>query len=636
MTYDGRWTNGWNDGAGHALPHGSGGKPVTIPASIKASDVARVTDRPQWVEISGDEVWWDEPRPHEGGRRCVVRSTSAGAVEDVLPKGWNARNRVIEYGGRSWRPHRGRLVFTNWADGRIYVCSPGAEPEPLTPEGPARYGDLVVHGDEVWCVRETGTARDVQRDIVAVPLDGSPLRSVIKYHHFLMNPRISPDGRQIAWIGWDHPDMPWDATELCVAPIEGGPHRVLLGGASTVQAEWRDADALYAVTDPTGWWNIHLVELDGTTRDLTPLPLEFGDATWKLGGVFFALAGEKIVATYGTADERRLGVLDAPGSPMRDIGDGYTAWAPTLSADGTHVVGVAASPYKPYEVVRIDLETGERAVLSPEKPLPPAELLPTPEPVTIDGVHAHLYAPPGAGPSPYVVFVHGGPTGSVAPVLDLEAAYFTSRGIGVAKVNYGGSTGYGRAYRERLRHNWGVVDVKDSETVARWLVESGRAEKVAIRGGSAGGWTSMAALVRSGVFCGAVAHYGISDPEGWAAETHDFESRYLDGLIGPLPETRQRYLDRSPELHAAGASGPALLMHGLEDKVVDPSQSERFAAALERHGHRWAYLTFPGEQHGWRREETIVTVLETELAFYGLVFGFPTPEVPPLALEGNA
>ncbi|WP_433355279.1 prolyl oligopeptidase family serine peptidase [Microtetraspora malaysiensis] len=609
----------------------------TEPVSISAVDVARVDDRPLWVEICGDEVWWDEPRPHEGGRRCVVRRRADGSVEDVLPPGWNARNRVIEYGGRSWRSHQGALVFTNWADQRLYRCAPGGEPVPLTPEGPARYGDLVIHGDEVLCVREIGR----ERAIVAVPLDGGPLRVLVEAHHFVMNPRVSPDGRHIAWIGWNHPDMPWDATELCVAPLDGAePYRVVAGGA-VAQAEWRDAGSLYAVTDTTGWWNIHLVPLDGdpaTARNLTPLPMEFGDAVWKLGQTFFAVSGDSIVTMYGTADLRWLGVIDESGAPPREIGGDATYWSPTLAADATHVVGVAASPYRPYEVVRIELATGKRETLSPPKRLPPAELLPTPEPVMIDGVHAHLYAPlrpPSAeGAPPYVVFVHGGPTSAAAPILDLEVAYFTSRGIGVAEVNYGGSTGYGRAYRERLRHNWGVVDVQDCETVARRLLADGTAGKVAIRGGSAGGWTSLAALVHSDVFCGAAAHYAIGDPESWAAETHDFESRYLDGLIGPLPETRQRYLDRSPALHAERASGPALLMHGLEDAIVDPSQAERFAAELERHGGSWAYLPFPGEQHGWRREETIVAVLEAELAFYGLIFGFPTPEVPPLVLRG--
>ncbi|MFG1876224.1 prolyl oligopeptidase family serine peptidase [Sphaerisporangium sp. NPDC049003] len=621
-----------------------------IDSPITAVDVARVDDRPLWVEIvpapTGEEVWWDEPRPAEGGRRCVVRRTPDGAVRDVLPRGWNARSRVIEYGGRAWRPlPGGGLVFANWEDQRLYRCAPGGDPVPLTPPGSSRYADLVIHGDEVWCVRETGD----ERDLVAVPLGGGPSRVVVTAQHFIMNPRVSPDGRRLAWIGWDHPAMPWDGTELCVAPLRddgtAGPYRVVAGGPheAVAQAEWRDDGALYAVTDPTGWWNIHLVPLDGTPpRNLTPSPQEFGDAAWKLGYQWFALAGDRVVTMYGTADGKRLGVLDPATGKITDIGGSYTYWAPTVSASpgGSSVAGVGASPHRSFEVVRVDLATGAQEVLSPAKELPDPAVLPVPEAMIFDGVHAHVYPPAGAGtgaPAPYVMFVHGGPTGSSPMVFDLEIAYFTSRGIGVAEVNYGGSTGYGRAYRERLRHNWGVVDVRDSETVARGLVAAGLAdpERVAIRGGSAGGWTSVAALVHSDAFRGAVAHYAITDPEGWARETHDFESRYLDGLIGPLPETRERYQERSPALHAAQASGPALLMHGLEDAIVDPGQAERFVAALDEHGGRWAYLTFPGEQHGWRREETIVAALEAELAFYGLIFGFPTPEVPPLTLKGR-
>ncbi|MFD0660246.1 prolyl oligopeptidase family serine peptidase [Thermocatellispora tengchongensis] len=457
--------------------------------------------------------------------------------------------------------------------------------------------------------------------------------------------------------------MPWDGTELCVAPLRpdgtAGAHEVVAGGPaeSVVQAEWRDDDALYAVSDRSGWWNIHLIPLDGGEPvNLTPVAEEFGDAPWKLGYTWFALAGPgegagsgegasagagvgaggRIVAMHGTADGRRLGVLDLATGEIADIGGDATYWLPSISVSGSRVVGVAASPYTPYEVVALDLDGGGRTVLSRPKELPPREVLPVPEAVTIEGVHAHVYPPRGArGPAPYVVFVHGGPTGLSALTLDLEVAYFTSRGIGVAKVNYGGSTGYGRAYRERLREQWGVVDVRDSATVARGLVASGRAdpERIAIRGGSAGGWTALAALVHSDVFRGAVAHYAITDPEMWAAETHDFESRYLDGLIGPLPEARERYTERSPLLHAERASGPALLLHGLEDAIVDPAQAERFVAELDRHGLPWALRTFPGEQHGWRREETIVAVLEAELAFYGLIFGISVPEVPALRLK---
>jgi dipeptidyl aminopeptidase/acylaminoacyl peptidase len=615
--------------------------------TIRPIDVARTDGGPQWVEAvatpEGVEAWWDEPRPHEGGRRCVVRRLPDGSRLDVLPAGWNARNRVLEYGGRSWRPlPGGGLVFTNWADQRVYRLD-GGEPVALTPGGPSRYADLYLPPGraEVWAVRETGDVRD----LVAIPLDGGPVRVVVRAQHFLMNPRLSPGGGHVAWIGWEHPAMPWDGTELCVAALGpggvAGPYEVVAGGPeeSVVQAEWRDDESLYAVTDPTGWWNVHLIGRDGTRlRNLTPVEVEFGHAPWKPGSGCLAVAGDRLVVVYGTPDHRRLGVLDPEGGELREIGGAATYWGSTVSAAGGRVAAVSATPYTPMEVVLADLDGGGREVASAPRPLPERDLLPTPEAMTIEGVHAHLYPPAGvAGPAPYVIFVHGGPTGNHPVMLDLEIAYFTSRGLGVAVVNYGGSTGYGRAYRERLRHQWGVVDVQDCAKVARGLVELGRADaaRIAIRGGSAGGWTTVAALVHSDVFAGGVAHYAITDPESWAAETHDFESRYLDGLIGPLPQARQRYTDRSPLLNAGRASGPCLMLHGLEDAIVDVGQAERFVAELDRNGKEWALLTFAGEQHGWRREETIVAVLEAELAFYGQLFGFETPEVAPLKLEGK-
>lgn len=614
--------------------------------SIRPIDVARTDGGPLWVEAvvtpSGVEVWWDEPRPHEGGRRCVVRRLPGGARADVLPVGWNARNRLVEYGGRSWRPlPGGGLVFTDWQDQRVHRLDPGTEPVAITPEGEARYGDLYLPPGraEVWAVREIGDVRD----LVAIPLHGGRVRVIAKAQHFLMNPRLSPEGGHVSWIGWDHPNMPWDGTELCVAALDddgtAGPYQVIAGGQeeSVVQAEWRDEDTLYAITDPQGWWNLHRVARDGSeARNLTPMEAEFGGAPWKPGNTWFAVTREGLVAAYGPPHDRRLGLIDPDHGTIRDLGGAATHWGPTLSAvDGT-AVGVAATPYSPMEVTAIDLATGGHTPMSAPKPVPDRALLPEPQPIVVDGVHAHVYRPERT-PAPYVIFVHGGPTGNHPVMLDLEIAYFTSRGLGVAVVNYGGSTGYGRAYRERLRHQWGVVDVHDCARVARGLVERGLAEaaRIAVRGGSAGGWTTVAALVHSDVFAGGVAHYAITDPESWAAETHDFESRYLDGLIGPLPETRARYAERSPLLHAGRASGPCLMLHGLEDAIVDVGQAQRFVAELDRHGKEWALLTFPGEQHGWRREETIVAVLEAELAFYGLIFGFETPEVPPLKLEGK-
>ncbi|RJL30536.1 S9 family peptidase [Bailinhaonella thermotolerans] len=596
--------------------------------------MARMDSAPLWVEQVGDEVWWDDPRPHEGGRRCVVRLTPDGEIRDVLPPGWNARNRLIEYGGRSWRPvPGGGVVFTNWADQRLYLHREGGEPVALTPGDGSHYGDLVVRGDEVWCVRERGP----RRDLVAVRLDGGGLRTVLTSHDFLMNPRVSPDGTRVAWIGWNHPNMPWDGTELCVAPLRedgtAGERRVVAGGAdeSVVQAEWRDDDTLYAVTDPTGWWNLYEIPLDGRPpRNLAPREEEFGTGTWKLGYAYFGFTGDgRVAAIHGTGDGKALGVLDPATGVITDVGSPHTAWGSTISVRGSRAVAVASTPYSPYQVIEVDLESGEVRGLSRLQDPPPREHLPTPRATTYPGadgrpVHAHVYPPAeAAGREPYLIFVHGGPTGCWPLGLDLEVAFFTSRGIGVAVVNYGGSTGYGRAYRERLRHGWGLVDVEDSAAVARGLVAEGLADpaRLAIRGGSAGGWTSLCALVRTDVFRCAVAFYAITDAEAWAGETHDFESRYLDGLIGPLPETRERYADRSPTTHAARASGPALLMHGLEDVIVPLAQTERFVAGMRDAGHSCEFITFPGEQHGWRREETMVASLEAELAFYEKIFG---------------
>ncbi|NYI04779.1 S9 family peptidase [Allostreptomyces psammosilenae] len=672
----------------------------TWSSPIGAADVARADGAPGWVAVAGDEIWWDEPRPLQGGRRCVVRALPDGATRDALPPGSNARNRVHEYGGRAWRPvPRGdgkgaRLVFTEWADQRLYLHDPDgtAAPRPLTPapERPAglRYADLVVVADrdEVWCVRETVTGDrpgDVLRDIVAVPLDGTAahdrdaVRPVVRAQRFVVGPRPSPDGRHLAWIGWDHPHMPWDQAELWVAPLRAdgtaGPGRRLAGGdgEAVAQAEWRDATTLYAATDPDGWWNLYAIPLDGgPSGNLAARPEEFGGPLWKPGLVWFhVLADGRLLTLHGTGDDRRLGVLDPDGGDIADLPvPAGTVWQPTLDAHGLLAAGVAGAPDRPWEVVRIDLATAD--VTPPRPPRgdrprradrpgegdrpreadpPHRAWLPRPYAASYPGpsgpVHAHVYPPhspdhrgPSDTPPPYLVFAHGGPTGGVQMAHDLEVAYFTSRGIGVVEVNYGGSVGYGRAYRERLRENWGVVDVADCAAVARGLAADGLADpdRLAIRGGSAGGWTALASLTSTDAYRGAVSYYGITDPRAWARGTHDFESHYLDGLIGPLPGAEPRYRERSWVARADRASGPALLLHGLDDVIVEPEQSARFAAALRRAGGRCAYLTFPGETHGFRRAETVAAALEAELAFYAEIFGFRAPGVRPIDLPAGA
>ncbi len=570
-----------------------------------------------------------------------------------------------EYGGRPWLVLGDVLVFTHWADQRVYRrdLTTGAT-APLTPEPAARHGirysDLRPGADgEVWLVRErsTGPRRvDIARDLIAVPLDGGPERVLTASHHFLTAPQLSPDGARAAWVGWNHPAMPWDGTELCVAEIRGdgtfGPHHVLAGAAdvSVCQVEWESADSLLALLDPDGWWNLHRVGLDGTVTNLAPSEQEIGGAQWKLGARWFTPVGDGRFAVIASG---KLAVLDETTrevTPVAAAAD-LTAWSTNgFAVHEGGVVGVAAGPEREGAVVKVDLERGTVTELAPSPEPPSSAYLSTPvERVfkTGDGdqipafvylpANADFTAPEGERP-PLFVYPHGGPTGRDSAVLDSEIAYFTSRGIAVVTVNYGGSTGYGRAYRERLREQWGVVDVADCVTVAEALAAEGTVDgdRLAIRGGSAGGYTSAASLTTTTTYRAGTVMYPILDLDQWTGdggETHDFESRYLDGLVGPLPEAAQRYKDRSPINNAGTLAGPLLFLQGLEDEICPPEQADRFVAGLAGRGIDHAYLRFEGEQHGFRKAETIVAALEAELSFYGQVFGFETPGVPKLRLS---
>ena len=641
------------------------------PAPIGASDVAVAGIRlsgPTTVHTdSGDEVWWAEARPTEGGRTVIVRRDAAGAVSDVLPAGWNARTRVHEYGGTAWLPlPGGGLAFADWSDQRVYRLDPGSTtPTPLSPE-PAeaaglRYADPVLApgGEEIWWVREAHDQGTIRRHIVAVPVSGAAaadpaaVREIAGGSDFLAFPRPAPDGRRLAWIAWDHPRMPWDGTELRVGEL--GPDgtvtsvATVLGGPdeSVLQPEWADADTLYAVSDRSGWWNLYRLPAGGGEPEpLCPRAEEFGHPLWQLGMTTYAvLADGRLVVRHGT-DTLALGVLDPATGELTDLDLPYTLFG-SVDVDGDTVLTTAASPVEPPEVVAVDLPTGAVTVLRRSMAEPPdPAYLPQPRSIVVAGpgerdVHAHVYPPsspdavaPDGELPPYVVFVHGGPTSHSPAILDLEKAYFTSRGIGVIDVNYGGSTGYGRAYRERLRREWGIVDVEDCVAAVQALVRDGLAdgERLGIRGGSAGGWTTLAALTTTDAFAAGVSYYGVAELIAFTADTHDFESRYIDGLVGTLPEDRDVYVERAPLSHVDQLSCPVLLLQGLEDKVVPPSQAELFAAALEKKGIPHAYLPFAGEQHGFRKQETVVAALEAELSFYGQVFGFEPPGVPVLPL----
>lgn len=657
-------------------PYGGWTSPIT------ADQAAAAGGGPRWVEQAAGFVWWAHARPDQGGRLALMRAADAdrASAEELLGAPWNLRNRVHEYGGRPFAVLADPLavVFTNWDDQRVYRFdihdaedAKNAEPVAISPAPERhhgfRYAEPVpgADGTEVWCVRETITGdapTDVRRELVALPLDGraaddpTAVRVVATSHRFLAGPALSPDGRRLAWIGWDHPAMPWDGTELCVADLSdgvAGPHRVLAGGPTEAvcQVAWDGPDHLLALTDPDNWWNLHRIELDGTATNLAPVQAEIGGALWQPGMRWFApLGGGRHAVLAGD----RLAVLDENSATVTEVDTDLTVWQPSLSASGGVLTSTASSGLRSSTVARLDLATGTLVELTPQPGhLPDAAYLPVPTSRVFTGpdgrdIPAHVYPPtnpdfaaPDGELPPYLVHVHGGPTGDVSPTLNLSIAYFTSRGLGVVVPAYGGSTGYGRTFRDRLREQWGVVDVEDCAAVARALAADGLADRdrLVVRGGSAGGWTTAASLTTDlpdavdTYRCG-TAMYPVLDLLGFAmGETHDFESQYMHGLVGPLPETQARYIERSPATHVDRIAGPILILQGLEDQVCPPVQADRFIAALGGRGIPHAYLTFEGEQHGFRRAETIRRALEAELSFYGQILGFDPPGVPVLALR---
>ncbi|MFJ4438437.1 prolyl oligopeptidase family serine peptidase [Streptomyces sp. NPDC088923] len=658
------------------LPYG------TWPSPIDAATAASHDGSPDHLGHIGEELWWTAPRPAEGGRRTLVRRRADGTEESALPTPWNVRNSVMGYGGFPWTGRTGAhgplVVFTHFGDQRLYAVEPDApdsEPRPLTPLSPLGGGlrwcepVFAPSGDEVWCVLEEFTGEeptDLRRVLAAVPLDGSAAedRTAVREltdeaHRFVTGPKLSPDGTQAVWLAWDHPRMPWDGTELRHASItpEGTltDARTLIGGPgeAVAQAEFTPEGALLAATERGNWWNLHRVDpASGEAINLCPREEETGGPLWKAGMRWFAPLEGGLVAMLHGRGGNALGILDPAAGTLVDAVGPWTEWSPTLAVHGSRVAGIAAGPVSGAEIVELDTGTGRaRVVAAPHHDAVDPAYYPVAEERVFTGpggrdIHVHLYPPhhpeatgPAGTPAPYVMWAHGGPTGYAPCVLDLEIAYFTSRGIGVAEVNYGGSAHYGKEYRERLREQWGIVDVEDCAAVAQALADEGLAdpERLAVRGGSAGGWTTGASLVSTDVYaCGTIL-YPILDLTGWATSgTHDFESQYLEGLIGPLAEVPERYEERSPANHPERVGAPFVLLQGLDDPICPPVQCERFLAALASApggGVPHAYLTFEGEGHGFRRLDTLVRALEAELSLYAQTFGFEATGVPQLELR---
>jgi len=634
-------------------PYGSWKSPIS------AEQLARGGVGLGELQTDGDAVLWLELRPAEGGRQVVCR-WEGGAVAQLTPDGFNVRTRVHEYGGGAFLAHRGVVWFSNFADQRLYRQDPDASPRPITPEPavPAalRYADACVTPDGALlvCVRERHEDGAVTNELVALPADGSAEPWVISGgRDFYASPRLAADGRQLAWLEWDHPNMPWDGTELRVAEVEREPGsgqlrlagaKLVAGGSeeSVFQPAWSADGELYFVSDRTGWWNLYRLAQGGEAEPLAPMEAEFGLPQWVFGMTSYALLpGGRIACVYGRGPVRSLGVL-APGSVRPDpIQLPYTSFTGLHALGGSLAAGtvacVAGSPALAPEVALIDLDSGAATTLrrSREVDFDPAYLS-SPQPIefpTEGGQTAHaLYYPP-ANPAfqapegerpPLLVVSHGGPTAQASSVLNVGVQFFTSRGFAVVDVDYGGSTGYGRVYRQRLNGRWGIVDMADCANAALYLAGQGEADsaRLAIRGGSAGGYTTLCALTFRDDFAAGASYFGVADLAALAQDTHKFESRYLDRLIGPYPEAAVVYYERSPIRYTERLSCPVILLQGLEDMVVPPAQAEAMAAALDAKGIPYAYLPFEGEQHGFRRAEHIQRAAEAELYFYSRIFGF--------------
>jgi dipeptidyl aminopeptidase/acylaminoacyl peptidase len=612
--------------------------------------------------LVGEDVWWSEARPDEGGRQTVVRELADGGVEDLLPSPWNARSRVHEYGGLSWLPvplgAGWGVLFVEFTDQRVYLQSGQGEPTPLSPEPATRAADRFADfapspdGTSVLCVRERHDAEGtVRRALVSVDLSGSGVRDLVADGDFVAAPTYSPNGRHLAWIRWNHPDMPWDATDLRIADVSddgrleaprtlGGPDE------SVLQPTWVDDESLYVLSDRSGWWNLYVVATSGGITSLCPREAEFAAPMWLLGSRWFAVLEDGRVVVRSGVGEVSLGLLDPASGEVADLGLPYR-YADAVRSRGSRFVTIAGNATTPTALVVVDVDSRtHREIRYTAAPGRHPDWIPEARPLALETPHGVIHGvaypprnpdhegPPGSRP-PYLVHIHGGPTSQAQPSFNLAIAFFTSRGIGYFDLNYRGSSGYGRAYRNALRSAWGVADVEDAIASVTGLAEQVGAdpERVVITGGSAGGATTLGAVVRSDVFAAGISSFGIADLEALVRETHDFESRYGDRLIGPYPDEAATYVERSPLTHVDDLRCPVLLLQGEDDLVVPPNQARLFAKAAAARGLPHAVIFFPGEAHGWRRAETIVAAAESKLAFLGAVLGFDPPGVAPMTLD---
>ena len=642
---------------GKTAPYGSWKSPITSDLIVKESIGLGQ------VKMDGNDIYWIEMRPSEGGRQVIVRRATAGQNIDVSPREFNARTRVHEYGGGDYVAHDATVYFSNFADQQIYKQSAESAPRIISKDSidsSVRYADAVMdeRRDRIICIREDHRreGREAVNELVAIPNDGNiEARVLVSGRDFYSSPRISPDGSRLAWLAWNHPNMPWDGCELWIGKFDYGgaivDQRLIAGGPreSIFQPEWSPDGGLHFVSDRTGWWNIYRASEHGSVENICEMEAEFGVPQWIFGLSTYAFeSADKIVCTFAERGVWRLGLIDARTRTLERIDVPYTDIGYLCAAQGRAMFR-AGSPGEPFAIVEMDLANRKTKVLQRANKIQiDPGYISEPQPIefpTEHGLTAHgfFYRPKNSdfyGPAnekpPLLVKSHGGPTSAAVASLQLGIQYWTSRGIAVLDVNYGGSTGYGRDYRERLNTAWGIVDVDDCVNGAKFLAACGEVDgnRLMIDGGSAGGYTTLCALTFRDDFKAGASHYGVSDLEALELDTHKFESRYSDTLIGPYPERRDLYTERSPINFTDRLSCPVIFFQGLEDKVVPPNQAEMMVEALRKKGLPVAYVAFEGEQHGFRRAENIKRSLDGELYFYSRVFGFElADEVEPVPIE---
>lgn len=641
-------------GGSKIAAYGSWKSPIT--ADLIVAGTVSLSD----LMIDGGDIYWIEMRPAEAGRGVIVRRTASGRIEDVTPSGFNARTRVHEYGGGAFAVSKGTVCFSNFNDNRLYVQRPGSEPKPLSPAADMRYADGQIdqRRGKIICVREdhavTGEPENALVSIDLITANGDqPGRVIVSGNDFCSSPTLSPDGGRLAWLAWNHPNMPWDGCEVWVGHLdEAGSviekERIAGGGGESIfQPQWSPDGVLHFISDRTGWWNLYRHRA-GTVEPLCPMEAEFGVPQWMFGLSTYAFESPaRIACTYNQRGQWNLGRLDTTSGTLDRIESSLTEIRYVRAGAGA-IFFYGGSPVEAAAIVSLNTASGQIENLRRSSNIEIEQVyLSIPQAIeftTAEGKIAHAFfyppknadysAPEGEKP-PLLVTSHGGPTWAASTVLAPGIQFWTSRGIGFLDVNYRGSTGYGTEYRRQLNGQWGIADVDDCAYGARYVVDRGLADgdRLIIRGGSAGGYTTLAALTFRDVFKAGASYYGVSDLEVLEEDTHKFESKYSSSLVGPYPQRRDLYFERSPIHFTEQLSCPLILFQGLEDKVVPPNQAEMMYDAVKKKGLPVAYVPFAGEQHGFRRAENIKRALEAELYFYSRVFGFdPADEIEPVEI----